>query len=89
MKRQLPDPFYNVRAVNYLVGTKLFGTQRVQTEQICEASFLNMHKLNNTCLKMHLPQFIKAASQGIHYRLALVVGSNFCLHRLFCKKMKC
>lgn len=33
MKKQLPDPFYNVRMVNYLLGTKLFGTQqREQTE---------------------------------------------------------
>lgn len=33
MKKQLPDPFYNVRVVNYLLGTKLFGTQqREQTE---------------------------------------------------------
>lgn len=33
MKKQLPDPFYNVRIVNYLLGTKLFGTQqREQTE---------------------------------------------------------
>lgn len=40
MKRQLPDPFYNVRLVNYLVGTKLSGTLPVQTEQICKPSFL-------------------------------------------------
>lgn len=33
MKKQLPDPFYNVRVVNYLLGTMLFGTQqREQTE---------------------------------------------------------
>lgn len=33
MKKQLPDPFHNVRVVNYLLGTKLFGTQqREQTE---------------------------------------------------------
>lgn len=28
MKKQPADPFYNVRVVNYLLGTKLFGTQR-------------------------------------------------------------
>lgn len=28
MKNQLPDPFYNVRLVNYLSGTKLFSTQQ-------------------------------------------------------------
>lgn len=39
--------------------------------------------------KMHLPQFIKAASLGIHCLLALVVGNNFCLHRQFCKEVKC
>lgn len=33
MKKQLPDPFYNVRVVNYLLGTMLFGTQqKEQTE---------------------------------------------------------
>lgn len=33
MEKPLPDPFYNVRVVNYLLGTMLFGTQqREQTE---------------------------------------------------------
>lgn len=35
MKKRIPDPFYYVRLVNYLSGTKLFGTQqREQAEQI-------------------------------------------------------
>lgn len=43
MKKQLPDPFYNVRVVNYLLGTKLFGTQqrkKKQTEEIPKHLYL-------------------------------------------------
>lgn len=49
MKKQLPDPFYNVRVVNYLLGTKLFGTQRRGGGYggDTEASLFNMRKINN------------------------------------------
>ena len=41
MKKQLPDPFYNVSVVNYLLGTKLFGTQqREKTEEIPKHLYL-------------------------------------------------
>lgn len=36
MKKQLPDPFYNVRLVNYLLGTKLFGTQQRRVGGVAE-----------------------------------------------------
>lgn len=75
MKKQLPDPFHNVRVVNYLSGTKLFGTQqREQTEQIPRHLIWYAQYINNTCRKMHRLQFIKSPSTGMHCHLTLVVA---------------
>lgn len=65
IKKQLPDPFYNVGSSELFIGNKVIwytaeGTNRVDTE----ASLFNMHNINNTCRKCICFNLLKLPQQG-------------------------